>query len=309
MNENIDKITALYDLPFMDLLYQAHCIHRQNFDPNVVQTSALLSIKTGNCSEDCAYCAQSRHYQTKIDSHNLMPLPEVMAKAKIAKQHGATRFCMSTAWSKPAEKEFVKIIEIIKKIKTLGLETCVTLGKLNDEQIEQLEAAGLDYYNHNLDSSPEFYSKIVTTHTYQDRLETLHRIAKANIKICCGGIIGMGESRKDRIAMLAQLANLPKHPESVPINRLVPIKGTPLENAPALDDFEFIRTVAVARIMLPKSYIRLAAGRATMNDVMQACCFFAGANSIFYGDKLLTTANPEIAKDIDLFRRLGIQHA
>ena len=302
-----ERINLLFKLPFMDLLYKAHNIHRQYFDPNAIQMSTLLSLKTGGCSEDCAYCGQSRHYQTDIKAHGLLSLKEVITQAKVAKDKGAMRFCMASSGAVPNEKEFPKIIEMIKAVKALKLETCVTLGILNEEQVRQLKIAGLDFYNHNLDSSPEFYPKIIKAHTYQERIATLKLIADAGIKICCGGIIGMGESRQDRVNLLAQLANLPKHPESVPINRLVPIKGTPLENVSPLDNLEYIRTVAVTRVVLPKSYIRLAAGRTTMSDVMQACCFFAGANSIFYGDKLLTTPNFTIDKDLDLLQRLGMK--
>jgi biotin synthase len=270
--------------------------------------STLLSLKTGGCSEDCAYCAQSRHYQTDIKVHKLLSLKDVIRQARLAKTKGATRFCMATSGGVPNENEFPKIIEMIKAVKALKLETCVTLGILNNEQVGQLTIAGLDFYNHNLDSSPEFYAKIIKTHTYQQRIDTLKLIADAGIKICCGGIIGMGESREDRVNLLAQLATLPKHPESIPINRLVPIKGTPLENVSPLDDLEYIRTVAVARIIFSKSYIRLAAGRTTMSDVMQLLCFFAGANSIFYGDKLLTTPNFKINKDLDLLKKLGMKY-
>jgi biotin synthase len=301
------RINSFFNLPFMDLLYKAHSIHRRNFDHNAMQMSTLLSLKTGGCSEDCAYCAQSRHYQADIKAHKLISLKDVMAQAKLAKTKGATRFCMAASGAFPNGKEFPKIITMIKAVKELKLETCVTLGLLNDEQVAQLKIAGLDFYNHNLDSSPEFYPKIIKAHTYQQRLDTLKRIADAGIKICCGGIIGMGESREDRINLLARLADLPKHPESIPINRLVPIKGTPLENVSPLDDLEYIRTIAVVRIVFPKSYIRLAAGRTTMSDVMQLICFFSGANSIFYGDKLLTTPNFELNKDLNLLKKLGMK--
>ena len=301
------EITALFDLPFNDLLFQAHSLHRKNFDPNHVQVSTLLSIKTGACPEDCSYCSQSARNKAKIERERLLPLTEVLEKAQEAKDNGATRFCMGAAWRNPTDTNLDRVIDMISGVKSLGMETCVTLGMLSDEQTQQLRVAGLDYYNHNLDTSPEFYGDIITTRTYQDRLDTLERVRDAGINTCSGGILGMGESRNDRASLLQQLANLPKHPDSVPINMLVAIEGTPLEGTDKLEPLEFVRTVAVARIMMPESYVRLSAGRTEMNDETQALCFFAGANSMFYGEKLLTTDNPDENHDQQLFSKLGIQ--
>lgn len=304
---NAEEVAALYALPFADLLHQAHSMHRECFDPNAVQLSTLLSIKTGTCPEDCGYCTQSAHFKTKVEKQSLMAVDEVLESAKTAKAQGASRFCMGAGWRNPPKKDFPKVIEMVKAVKELGMETCVTLGMLDDEQTQQLKDAGLDFYNHNLDSSPEYYKTIITTRTYEDRLNTLERVRDAGIKVCCGGIVGMGEAQVDRVGLLLQLANLPEHPESVPINRLVPMQGTPLADAAGIDSFTFIRTIAVARIMMPHSFVRLSAGRETMNDEMQALCFFAGANSIFCGDKLLTTSNPELNTDYQLFARLGVK--
>ncbi len=303
----MQEITALFDLPFNDLLFQAHSLHRENFDPNHVQVSTLLSIKTGACPEDCSYCSQSARNEAELERERLLPLDEVLEKAHEAKNNGASRFCMGAAWRNPTDKNLERVIDMIEGVKSMGMETCVTLGMLTETQTERLKVAGLDYYNHNLDTSPEFYGDIITTRTYQDRLDTLEHVRNAGINTCSGGILGMGESRTDRASLLQQLANLPKHPDSVPINMLVAIEGTPLEDVPKLEPLEFIRTVAVARIMMPESYVRLSAGRAEMNDETQAMCFFAGANSMFYGEKLLTTDNPDENHDQQLFNKLGIQ--
>lgn len=301
------QVNALYALPFNDLLFQAQTVHRQHFKPNEVQVSTLLSIKTGACAEDCKYCPQSGHYNTGLERERLLEVEKVLTQAKAAKEKGASRFCMGAAWTNPKQRDMPYIIEMVQGVKAMGLETCMTLGMLTGEQAQTLAGAGLDYYNHNLDTSPEFYGEIITTRTYQDRLDTLSHVRDAGMKVCCGGILGMGESSNDRSALLMQLANLPEHPQSVPINMLVKVAGTPLENVDDLDAFEFIRTIAVARIMLPQSHVRLSAGRSRMNEQMQALCFFAGANSIFYGDKLLTTDNPEADADMLLFAKLGIQ--
>ena len=301
------QVNALYALPFNDLLFQAQTVHRQHFKPNEVQVSTLLSIKTGACAEDCKYCPQSGHYNTGLERERLLEVEKVLTQAKAAKDKGASRFCMGAAWSNPKQRDMPYIIEMVRGVKAMGLETCMTLGMLDGDQAQTLAEAGLDYYNHNLDTSPEFYGEIITTRTYQDRLDTLSHVRDAGMKVCCGGILGMGESANDRSALLMQLANLPEHPESVPINMLVKVAGTPLENVDDLDAFEFIRTIAVARIMLPQSHVRLSAGRSRMNEQMQALCFFAGANSIFYGDKLLTTDNPEADADMQLFAKLGIK--
>lgn len=300
------EIKAIYDLPMNDLLFQAHTIHRENFEPNQVQTSTLMSIKTGACPEDCAYCPQSGHYNTGLSKEQLVALDEVVKAATKAKQAGATRFCMGAAWRSPRGKDFPVVLEMVKEVKGLGLETCVTLGMISNDQALELKGAGLDYYNHNLDTSEEYYDQIITTRTFADRLETLGHVRDAGMKVCAGGILGMGETLNDRLGLLKALANLPEHPQSVPINQLIAVKGTPLENAEAIGGLEFVRMVAVARIMMPKSYVRLSAGRENMSDEMQAMCFFAGANSIFYGDKLLTTDNPDVDRDIELFERLGI---
>ena len=303
----IDEINALLALPFNDLMFKAHQVHLANFPANQVQISTLLSIKTGACPEDCGYCSQSAKHDTSLERERLLPLGEVIHAAQTAKNQGATRFCMGAAWRNPTDKNLERVIEMVQAVKGLGMETCVTLGMLNEPQANRLKDAGLDYYNHNLDTSPEFYGNVITTRTYEDRLNTLDHVRNAGINVCCGGILGMGETRQDRARLLQQLANMKFHPESVPINDLVKVEGTPLSNVPKLDPFEFIRTVAVARIIMPKSYVRLSAGRMEMTDEMQAWCFFAGANSIFYGDKLLTTENPEKNHDQELFARLGIQ--
>jgi biotin synthase len=306
-NWTVEEITALFALPFNDLLFQAQLIHRQNFPGNNVQISTLLSIKTGACPEDCKYCPQSAHYNTGVEKQALMELEAIIGEAKKAKAAGASRFCMGAAWRNLHERDVPKVTEIIGEVKALGLETCATFGMITAEQAEKLKEAGLDYYNHNIDSSEAFYEKIITTRTYQDRLDTLEHVRNAGMKTCCGGIVGMGETIEDRAAMLITLANLPEHPQSVPINLLVQVKGTPLMNAEAPDIFDFIRTIAVARIMMPASFVRLSAGRESMNDEAQALCFFAGANSIFYGEKLLTTPNPSANEDMLLFKRLGLK--
>jgi biotin synthase len=299
-------VQALFALPFNDLIFQAQTHHRHYFDPNEVQISSLLSIKTGSCSEDCGYCPQSARYDSGITPEALMPVDDVLKAARRAKDQGASRFCMGAAWRKPKDKDVERVIEMIQGVKALGLETCVTLGMLTNEQTVRLKEGGLDYYNHNLDTSEDYYSEVITTRTYQDRLDTLARVRDAGINVCCGGILGMGESDVDRAKLLIQLANLPKHPESVPVNMLVQVEGTPLMGTEALDPFIFIRTIAVARIMMPQSRVRLSAGRNNMSDEMQALCFLAGANSIFYGDKLLTTDNPMTNHDLALFDRLGV---
>ena len=306
-NWTSEEVAELYQQPFNDLLFQAHSVHRQYFDPNQIQVSTLLSIKTGGCPEDCHYCPQSAHHQTDLEKEKLMAVKKVLAAAQRAKDAGSTRFCMGAAWKHPAKKDMPYLIEMIEGVKQLGLDTCMTLGQLDSEQAEQLARAGLDYYNHNLDTSPEFYGQVITTRSYQDRLSTIAHVRKAGIKVCCGGILGMGEAHQDRLKLLQQLANLAEHPESVPINMLVKIKGTPLDSVAALDAFVFIRIIALARILMPKSYVRLSAGREQMNEQMQALAFFAGANAIFYGEKLLTTDNPQTQKDQDLLTRLGLQ--
>ncbi|MGV3590863.1 MAG: biotin synthase BioB [Gammaproteobacteria bacterium] len=300
------EIEALFKLPFNDLLFRAHSIHRAHFDPNAVQVSTLLSIKTGACPEDCKYCSQSGHYNTELEKEKLLEVEKVLGEARRAKDNGASRFCMGAAWKHPSKKDFPYVLEMVNGVRALGLETCMTLGKLSAEQTQALADAGLDYYNHNLDTSREYYSQIITTRTFDERLDTLAHVRSAGIKVCSGGIVGMGETFRDRVGFLRELANLPQHPESVPINNLVKIKGTPLENAPDLDPFDFVRMIAVARILMPRSHVRLSAGREQMNDEMQALCFFAGANSIFYGDRLLTTSNPLANDDMRLFARLGI---
>lgn len=302
----LEEIYDLLQLPFNELLFQAHCVHRQHFNPNQVQVSTLLSIKTGACPEDCAYCPQSVRYDTKLERQKLLEVEAVIAKAKAAKAAGSERFCMGAAWRSPKKRDMPYVLAMIKGVKELGLETCMTLGMLDAEKAQSLAEAGLDYYNHNLDTSPEYYQQIITTRTYDHRLETIGHVRDAGIKVCSGGILGMGESKRDRAGLLQALANLPTHPESVPINQLVKVAGTPLENAEDLDPLDFVRTIATARIMLPKSHVRLSAGREEMSDEMQAMCFFAGANSIFYGECLLTTPNPAANKDQALFKRLGI---
>lgn len=304
---SLAEVKALFEQPFNDLLFNAQTVHRAHFDQNRVQVSTLLSIKTGACPEDCKYCPQSGHYNTGLEKEKLLEVQKVLQAAADAKAIGSTRFCMGAAWKHPSAKDMPYVLEMVKGVKALGLETCMTLGKLDKDQTASLAEAGLDYYNHNLDTSPEFYGNIITTRTYADRLETLAHVRDAGMKICSGGILGLGESLDDRAGLLIQLANLPEHPESVPINMLVKVKGTPLENEKDVDPFDFIRTLAVARIMMPKSHVRLSAGREAMNDQMQALAFFAGANSIFYGEKLLTTVNPQANKDMELFARLGIK--
>jgi len=301
-----EELRTLFDLPLSELLFRAQSIHRENFDPAAVQISTLLSIKTGGCPEDCAYCPQSAQYDTGVRAEKLMPLDAVLAEARAACAAGAGRFCMGAAWRSPKDRDLDAVCAMIEGVKALGLETCATLGMLTAAQAAKLKAAGLDYYNHNLDSSPEFYGEIITTRIYDDRLQTLEYVRAAGIHVCCGGIVGMGETREDRVGMIATLANLPAHPESVPINMLVSVAGTPLGDAPALDALEFVRTVAVARIAMPKSMVRLSAGRETMSEETQALCFLAGANSIFCGPKLLTTPNPEHDRDRSLMDRLGL---
>jgi biotin synthase len=303
---SLDEVQALFALPFNDLLFKAQSIHRQHFDPNQVQISCLLSIKTGACAEDCGYCPQSARYDTDLKPEKLMPLDQVLTAAKQAKDKGASRFCMGAAWREPKDKQLEQVLEMIQGVKALGMETCVTLGMLTNAQTQRLKACGLDYYNHNLDTSEDYYAEVITTRTYQDRLKTLERVREAGIHVCCGGIIGMGESAEDRAKLLIELANLPKHPQSVPINKLVAVEGTPLVNSKNLDSLTFVRTIAVARILMPASRVRLSAGRKQMNDETQALCFLAGANSIFYGDKLLTTDNPVTQHDKVLFERLGL---
>ncbi len=303
------EIEALFNLPFNELLFRAQQTLRRHFDPNAVQVSTLLSIKTGGCPEDCAYCPQSVHHATSVEADALMAVDDVVAAARRARESGASRFCMGAAWRNPRGRSFERVLEMVERVRAEGLETCMTLGMLEAEQAERLKQAGLDYYNHNLDTSPEFYGNIISTRTYQDRLDTLRHVRDAGISVCCGGIVGMGETRADRASFLRALANQKPHPESVPINELVKVEGTPLENEAALDPFEFVRTVAVARILMPLSYVRLSAGREQMSDATQALCFLAGANSIFYGEKLLTTGNPDAEHDRRLFERLGLHPA
>ena len=298
---------ALYALPFNELLFRAHTVHRASFDASRVQRSTLLSIKTGGCPEDCGYCPQAARYHTGVEGQELLALEDVVAAAKAAKAHGATRFCMGAAWRGPKQRDLDPVIDMVRAVKDLGLEACCTLGMLKDGQAEQLRDAGLDYYNHNLDTSPEHYGAVITTRDYQDRLDTLERVRNAGVKVCCGGIVGLGETREDRAGLLAQLASMDPQPESVPINDLVHVEGTPLAGSEKLPWVEFVRTIAVARILMPRSMVRLSAGRTAMDEAMQALCFFAGANSIFYGEKLLTTGNPEVARDDALFAALGIQ--
>jgi biotin synthase len=300
------EIGGLFDLPFPELMFRAQSVHREHFDPTQVQISTLLSIKTGGCPEDCAYCPQSARYHTGVEAEKLMALDAVIAEARAAKSAGASRFCMGAAWRSPKDRDLEHVCEMVEAVKTLGLETCATLGMLTGPQAQRLKRAGLDYYNHNLDTSPEFYGAIITTRVYQDRLETLEHVRDAGIHVCCGGIVGMGESRADRVGMIAALASLPMHPESVPINMLVRVAGTPLGDQPPLDPLEFVRTIAVARITMPRSVVRLSAGREDMSGETQALCFLAGANSIFYGPKLLTTANPERDRDRVLMDKLGL---
>ena len=302
----VSKVEALYQLPLMDLLAQAHQVHCENFNPNEIQRSALISIKTGGCSEDCSYCSQSARYQTDTDREALMQVEDVLQAARDAKANGATRFCMGAAWRGPKEKQMEVVTDMIREVKALGMETCVTLGMLKEGQAEQLKAAGLDYYNHNVDTDADFYEKVISTHTHADRLDTIGMVRQAGIKVCSGGILGMGESRRNRAAMVAQLANMNPAPDSVPINSLVAIPGTPLAEVEKLDNFEFVRTIAAARITMPKSYVRLSAGRESMTEELQALCFFAGANSIFYCEKLLTTMNAGTNRDVAMFEKLGL---
>jgi biotin synthase len=302
----VEAVQALFDLPFNDLLFRAQQVHRDHHEANVVQLSTLLSIKTGGCAEDCGYCPQSAHHDTELKASKLMPLDEVLQAAQDAKAQGATRFCMGAAWRSPKDRDLDAVGAMISGVKALGLETCVTLGMLENEQAHRLKEAGLDYYNHNLDTSPEFYGEVITTRTYQDRLDTLANARDAGLNVCCGGIVGMGETRTDRAGLIAQLAALSPQPESVPINNLVAVPGTPLEGAPPIDPFEFVRTIAVARITMPRAMVRLSAGREEMDDALQALCFMAGANSIFYGDRLLTTVNPQAQRDRALMERLKI---
>ncbi|KVC75885.1 biotin synthase BioB [Burkholderia ubonensis] len=303
----VADVVALFELPFNDLMFRAQQVHREHFDANAVQLSTLLSIKTGGCEEDCGYCSQSSHHDTGLKAEKLMDVDAVLEAARAAKANGASRFCMGAAWRNPKERHMPALTEMVRGVKEMGLETCMTLGMLEEEQAKALADAGLDYYNHNLDTSPEFYGQIISTRTYQDRLDTLDRVRDAGINVCCGGIIGMGESRRERAGLITQLANLNPYPDSVPINNLVAIEGTPLEGTAALDPFEFVRTIAVARITMPKAVVRLSAGREQLDDGLQAMCFLAGANSMFYGDQLLTTSNPQTQRDRALFERLGIR--
>ena len=303
---NLAQVEALFKLPFADLLYRAQQVHREHFDANAVQLSTLLSIKTGGCPEDCGYCPQAARYDTSVKSQAMMELDDVLAAASVAKAAGATRFCMGAAWRGPKQRDLDSVLNMVREVKALGLETCATLGMLKDGQAEQLKDAGLDYYNHNLDTAPEFYDEIITTRDYQDRLDTLERVRNADLNVCCGGIVGMGESLTQRAGLVAQLANLDPYPESVPINLLVQVEGTPLADTKALDPLDFVRTIAVARITMPMARVRLSAGRQQMSEAVQALCFLAGANSIFYGEQLLTTGNPEVERDRALLNKLGM---
>lgn len=304
---SLEEIEQLLNLPFNDLVFKAQSIHRENFDPNTIQVSSLLSIKTGSCAEDCGYCSQSAKHSADLEPEKLLPLEEVKQAAQAAKDKGATRFCMGAAWRNPTDSNLDRVIEMIEAVHSLDMESCVTLGMLSKEQAARLAEVGLNYYNHNLDTSPEFYGNVITTRTYQDRLETLDRIRAQGINTCSGGILGMGETLQDRASMLRELCNMPKHPNSVPINMLVQVEGTPLYGVEELDPFEFVRVIATARILMPKSYVRLSAGRGEMNDQMQSLCFLAGANSIFYGERLLTTDNPDADNDRTLLQRLGMR--
>lgn len=306
---DFETVWQTYNQPFFDVIYQAHSVHRKHFPESRIQTSALLSIKTGSCPENCAYCPQSAHYDTGLQKETIISVDKVKEAANKAKQAGATRFCMGAAWRGPHDRDLEQVIEMIKAVKALGLETCATLGLLKPHQAERLQEAGLDYYNHNIDTSPEYYDKIITTRAFQDRLDTLQCVRDSGMKVCCGGILGMGETAEDRMNMLLVLANLDVPPESVPINKLIPIPGTPLAEQIAIDSFEFVKTIAMARLMMPKSYVRLSAGREDMNDELQALCFFAGANSIFYGETLLTAKNPHPEHDHQLLKTLGLSLA
>jgi biotin synthase len=303
---SLEQVELIFEKPFLELVFEAQKIHRENFPPNTVQISTLLSIKTGSCPENCSYCPQSARYKTGIERKPLMDLEGVIDAAKRAKETGSTRFCMGAAWREPRGGDLDRVCEMVKEVKKLGLETCATLGLLTDEQAEKLKDAGLDFYNHNIDTSPDYYEKIITTRKFEDRIVTIESARRAGLKICCGGILGMGESDSDRMKMLLFLANMESHLESLPLNKLMKMPGTPLEDAKEIDPFDFVRTIAVARILMPKTYIRLSAGRETMSDEMQALCFMAGANSIFYGEKLLTAKNPSPEKDLSLFKRLGL---
>lgn len=304
---SVEAIEALFALPFNDLIFKAQQVHREHFDANTVQLSTLLSIKTGGCPEDCGYCPQSAKYNTGVEAEKLMPIDDVLKAAQAAKDKGATRFCMGAAWRSPKDHQVEAVGEMVAAVKAMGLETCVTLGMLKEHQAKQLQEAGLDYYNHNLDTSPDFYGDIISTRTYQDRLDTLDRVRDAGIKVCCGGIVGLGETVTQRAGLIAQLANMAEPPESVPINNLVKVEGTPLANNEEIDPLDFVRTIAVARITMPTSFVRLSAGRESMNESTQALCFLAGANSIFYGEKLLVTDNPELERDTQLFKKLGLK--
>ena len=306
---SVDAIEELFTLPFPELMHRAQTVHRENFDPTRVEFATLLSVKTGGCEEDCGYCPQAARYDTGVEASKLMNPADVLVAARAAQAAGATRFCMGAAWRSPKDRDIAKVAELVRTVKALGLETCATLGMLEDGQAETLQSAGLDYYNHNLDSAPDFYTGIITTRDYQDRLDTLARVRSAGVKVCCGGIVGMGETRRQRAGLVAELANLTPYPESVPINNLVKVEGTPLASQADLDPFEFVRTIAVARITMPTARVRLSAGRQQMGDGVQALCFLAGANSIFYGDKLLTTGNPDTAADVTLLARLGMQRS
>jgi biotin synthase len=302
----VDEVVALFDLPFNDLLFRAQQVHRENFDPNQVELATLLSIKTGGCPEDCGYCPQAARYDTGVQAQKLLELETVLTAARAAKEQGATRFCMGAAWRGPKDRDLDHVEAMVRGVKELGLEACATLGMLEDGQAERLKAAGLDYYNHNLDTAPEFYNNIISTRDYENRLDTLEKVRGAGIKVCCGGIVGMGESRRQRAGLIAQLANMDPYPESVPINNLVQVEGTPLHGTDKIDPLEFVRTIAVARITMPKARVRLSAGRREMGDAVQAMCFLAGANSIFYGEKLLTTGNPDVDADRELLAKLGM---
>jgi len=304
---SLEQVEALFEMPFSDLLYRAQQVHRENFDANSIQLSTLLSIKTGGCSEDCGYCSQSSHHHTDVPAGKLLPVAEVVAAARAAKEAGAGRFCMGAAWRNPQQRHLPALTQMVREVKALGLETCMTLGMLDPAQAQELQQAGLDYYNHNLDTAPEYYGEVITTRTYEDRLQTLRNVREAGVKVCCGGIVGMGESRRHRAGLIAQLANLEPYPESVPINQLVPIEGTPLAGTEPLDPIEFVRTIAVARITMPSAVVRLSAGREQLGDAAQALAFLAGANSIFYGDRLLTTDNTQTQHDRRLLARLGMQ--
>lgn len=306
---SVAQVEALLQLPFADLIYRAQQVHREHFDANAVQLSALLSIKTGGCPEDCGYCPQAARYDTSVKSQELMGIGEVLEAARVAKAAGATRFCMGAAWRGPKQRDMEPVLEMVREVKAMGLETCATLGMLKDGQAEQLKAAGLDYYNHNLDTAPEFYDQVITTRDYQDRLDTLKRIRDADLSVCCGGIVGMGEGVSQRAGLISQLANLDPYPESVPINMLVQVEGTPLAGSEEIDPLDFVRTIAAARITMPSARVRLSAGRQQMSEAVQALCFLAGANSMFYGDRLLTTNNPEVERDRALLEKLGMRPA